>query len=412
MRRDFLPFALPSITDAEIDEVVATLRSGWITTGPRVKRFEREFAAYVGGAHAVALNSGTAALHLALDAIGLRAGDEVIVPVFTFTATAEVVRYFDARPVFVDVDEETFNIDVMKIEAAITPRTRAIIPVHIAGQPCAMEPLCAIARAHGLAVIEDAAHALPAWYHGRMVGTLGDITAFSFYATKPITTAEGGMLTTDNPDYAARVTLMSLHGISKDAWKRYSAEGSWHYAVEAPGFKYNMTDLAAALGVVQLRRCDDLYAARVAIAARYNRAFADTPELTTPVAPPDVRHAWHLYIIRLNLDALAIDRTAFIRELHDLNIGASVHFIPLHLHPYYQRLTGHQPDDFPAALRLYERIVSLPIYPSMNQQDVDDVVDAVHAVVLRHRKPRVTVGAPLSRGGDGSQPANGAGRPS
>ncbi len=388
MRRDFLPFALPNITDAEIDEVVATLRSGWITTGPRVKQFEQDFAAYVGSARAIALNSGTAALHLALDAIGLRPGDEVIVPVMTFTATAEVVRYFEARPVFVDVEPDTLNIDIDQVEAAITPRTRAVIPVHMAGQPCAMDPLSALARAHNLAVIEDAAHALPARYHGRMVGTLGDLAAFSFYATKPITTAEGGMLTTDNPDYAARATLMSLHGISKDAWKRYSAEGSWYYEVEAPGFKYNMTDLAAALGVVQLRRCDELWARRAALAARYDRAFADLPEAAPLVVAPNLQHAWHLYIIRLNLDALDIDRAGFMRALHALNIGASVHFIPLHLHPYWRRLSGHLPDDFPTALGAYERIVSLPIYPSMSDQDADDVVEAVRTIVGRRRKPR------------------------
>ncbi len=401
MRRAFLPFHQASITEAEIDEVVAALRSGWITTGPRVKTFEQEFAAYVGAARAVALNSCTAALHLALDAIGLRPSDEVIVPVITFTATAEVVRYFDARPVFVDVDPDTLNIDPARVAAAVTPRTRAIIPVHMAGQPCEMDSLLALARAHDLAVIEDAAHALPARYKGRMVGALGDMTAFSFYATKTITTAEGGMLTTDDEEYAARVALMSLHGISKDAWKRYSASGSWFYEVEAPGFKYNMPDLSAALGLPQLRRCDALWAARAAVAARYDEAFADLPEVATPTVAPDVQHAWHLYIIRLNLDALDIDRAAFMHELHALNIGTSVHFIPLHLHPYYQRLTGHRPDDFPTALGAYERIVSLPIYPSMNEQDIMDVVEAVRTVARRHRKPLALGAAPASTAAQG-----------
>jgi perosamine synthetase len=396
VRTDFLAFALPSITDAEIDEVVATLRSGWITTGPRAKRFERDFAAYVGAPHAVALNSCTAALHLALDAVGVHAGDEVIVPVTTFTATAEVVRYFDARPVFVDVDDRTFNIDVRRVEAAITPRTRAIMPVHMAGQPCAMDPLLELARAHRLAVVEDAAHALPARYRGRMVGTLGDLTAFSFYATKTITTAEGGMLTTANPDYAARAALMALHGISKDAWKRYSAEGSWFYEVEAAGYKYNMPDLAAALGLVQLRRCDELWAARAAIAARYNQAFRDLPEIAIPVVAPDVQHAWHLYIIQLDLAALDIDRAGFIRALHDLHIGTSVHFIPLHLHPYYQRTTGHRPQDFPAAMRAYSRVVSLPIYPSMSEADVDDVIEAVWTLVRRHRRRHAAAAQPAT----------------
>lgn len=386
MRPAFLPFARPDITDAEIDEVVAALRSGWITTGPRAKRFETAFATYVDASHAVALNSCTAALHLALDAITLQAGDEVIVPVTTFTATAEVVRYFDARPVFVDVDAETFNIDVARIEAAITARTRAIIPVHMAGQPCEMAPLLEIAHAHGLAVVEDAAHALPACYRGRPVGSLGDLTAFSFYATKTITTAEGGMLTTENPEYAARAKQMSLHGIDDDGWKRYRAEGSWFYKVEAPGFKYNMPDLAAALGLAQLRRCDELWARRAAIAARYTAAFADLPEIATPVVAPDRQHAWHLYIIRLDLDDLTIDRAQFVRALHDQNIGASVHFIPLHLHPYYRRLSGHQPGDFQVALHVYERVVSLPIYPSMHDQDVADVIDAVYTVVEQHRR--------------------------
>jgi dTDP-4-amino-4,6-dideoxygalactose transaminase len=398
MRRDFLPFALPTMTDAEIDEVVATLRSGWITTGPRAKRFEHDFAAYVGAPYAVAVTSGTAALHLALAAIGLRAGDEVIIPVTTFTATAEVVRYFDAHPVFVDIDADTYTIDVARAASAITARTRAIIPVHMAGQPCDMDPLLALARAHGVAVIEDAAHALPARYKGRCVGTLGDLAAFSFYATKPITTAEGGMVTTASPDYAQRVARMSLHGISTDAWKRYSVEGSWFYEVEAPGYKYNMPDLAAALGLVQLRRCDALWSRRATIAARYDAAFAALPEIATPVVSPDVQHAWHLYIVRLDLDALDIDRAGFIRAMHAFNIGTSVHFIPLHLHPYYRRTTGHQPDDFPVAMRVYPRVVSLPIYPSMSDGDVADVIDAVRAIVTRYRRRRALAGSGVAAG--------------
>jgi perosamine synthetase len=393
VRRDFLPFARPDITDAEIDEVVATLRGGWITTGPRAKRFEHDFAAYVGAPYAVAVSSGTAALHLALAAIGLRAGDEVLLPVTTFTATAEVVRHFDAHPVFVDIDHDTLTIDVARAASAVTPRTRAIIPVHLAGQPCDMDPLLALARAHGLAVVEDAAHALPAHYKGRRVGTLGDLAAFSFYATKPITTAEGGMVTTANPDYAQRIARMSLHGISTDAWQRDGVEGSWFYEVETPGYKYNMPDLAAALGLVQLRRCDALWSRRAAIAAQYDAAFADLQEIATPVVPPDVQHAWHLCIVRLDLDALQIDRAGFIRALHALNIGTSVHFIPLHLHPYYRRTTGHRPDDFPVALQVYPRVVSLPIYPSMSDGDVADVVDAVRAIVTRTRRRRALAGA-------------------
>jgi perosamine synthetase len=249
-----------------------------------------------------------------------------------------------------------------------------------------MDPLLEMARAHRLTVIEDAAHALPARYRGRIVGTLGDLTAFSFYATKTITTAEGGMLTTENPEYAARAALMALHGISKDAWKRYTAEGSWFYEVEAPGYKYNMPDLAAALGLVQLQRCDELWAARAAIAARYDSAFAEVPEIITPVVAADVQHAWHLYIIQLELDALDIDRAGFIKAMHELNIGTSVHFIPLHLHPYYKRTYGHEPDDFPAAMHVYRRVVSLPIYPSMSEGDVDDVIESVSTIVHRHRR--------------------------
>lgn len=384
MRDTFLPFARPSITDAEIEAVVVTLRSGWLTTGPQTKRFEREFAAYVGTPHAVALNSCTAALHLALDAIGVGQGDEVIVPVTTFTATAEVVRYRDATPVFVDIDPDTFNIDPAAVEQAVTGRTRAIIPVHIGGQPAEMDPLLDIARAHDLTVIEDAAHALPARYKGRMAGTLGDLAAFSFYATKTITTGEGGMLTTANAEYAARATLMSLHGISKDAWRRYSAEGSWYYEVEDAGYKYNMTDLAASLGLAQLGRCDDLWMRRQTIAAAYNNAFEDLDGVEIPYVAPHVEHSWHLYILKLDSTALDINRAEVIRELHERGIGTSVHYIPLHLQPYWRRLGGHAPDDFPVALSTYEKVFSLPIYPAMTPEDVADVCTAVTAVVRAH----------------------------
>ncbi len=384
MRDTFLPFALPSITDAEIDAVVATLRSGWLTTGPQTKQFERAFAAYVGVPHAVALNSCTAALHLALDAVGVGPGDEVILPVTTFTATAEVVRYRDATPVFVDIDPDTFNIDPSKVEGAVTERTRAIIPVHIGGRPVEMDPLLDIARAHGFVVIEDAAHALPARYKGRMAGTLGDLAAFSFYATKTITTGEGGMLTTANAEYAARATLMSLHGISKDAWKRYTAEGSWYYEVEEAGYKYNMTDLASSLGLVQLGRCDELWMARKAIADAYNTAFADLDSVQIPDVAPHIAHSWHLYILKLDPSALDINRAEVIRALHGRNIGTSVHYIPLHLQPYWRRLGGHAPEDFPVALNTYERVFSLPIYPSMTAQDVADVCTAVTDVVRAH----------------------------
>src|SRR5712692_4071941 len=385
-RTAFLPFAVPHITQAEIDEVVDTLRNGWLTTGTKTKRFEREFAEKVDAPYAVAVNSATAAMHLALDAVGLQAGDEVVVPVFTFTASAEVVTYLSARPVFVDVDPVTCNLDPAQLEKRITPRTRAIMVVHRAGLPAEMDAIMAIARAHNLPVIEDAAHAFPARYRGRMIGSIGDLTAFSFYATKTLTTGEGGMLTTANAGYAERASMMSLHGISHDAWKRYSAEGSWYYEVMHAGFKYNMTDIAAALGLHQLARCDWLLERRQAIAERYTGAFSQWPELETPPNPSHIEHAWHLYMLRLRLERLTITREAFIQELAKVNIGTSVHFIPLHLHPFYRDTYQLSPGDYPAALQAYQRAISLPIYPGMSDEDVEDVIAAVESLVEMHRR--------------------------
>ncbi len=385
-RATFLPFALPHITQAEIDEVVDTLRSGWLTTGPKTKRFEREFAQRVGAPYALAVNSATAAMHLALDAIGLQPGDEVIVPVYTFTATAEVVVYFRAKPIFVDVDPVTCNLDPAQLEKHITPRTRAIMVVHIAGLPAEMDAIQAIARAHNLPVIEDAAHAFPAKYRGRMIGTIGDLTAFSFYATKTLTTGEGGMLTTANSEYADRIAIMTLHGISRDAWKRYSAEGSWFYEVLQAGYKYNMTDIAAALGLQQLARGEWLLERRRAIAERYTEAFSHWPEVETPPNPAHVEHAWHLYILRLCLERLTITREAFIQALAQANIGTSVHFIPLHLHPFYRDMDQLMPDDFPVALQAYQRSISLPIYPGMTDEDVEDVIATVEQIVATHKR--------------------------
>jgi dTDP-4-amino-4,6-dideoxygalactose transaminase len=385
-RATFLPFALPHITQAEIDEVVDTLRSGWLTTGPKTKRFEREFAERVHAPYALAVNSATAAMHLALDAIGLQPDDEVIVPVYTFTSTAEVVVYFRARPVFVDVDPVTCNLDPSQLEKHITSRTRAIMVVHIAGLPAEMDPILAIARAYNLSVIEDAAHAFPAKYRGRMIGSISDLTAFSFYATKALATGEGGMLTTANPAYAERISMMSLHGISRDAWKRYSAEGSWFYEVLQPGYKYNMTDLAAALGLHQLARSEWLLERRRVIAQRYTEAFSLWPELEVPPDPAHVEHAWHLYILRLHLERLTITRDAFIQALKQAKIGTSVHFIPLHLHPFYRDTYQLAADDFPAALQAYQRTISLPIYPGMADEDVEDVIAAVEQIIATHRK--------------------------
>lgn len=387
-RERFLPFALPHITQAEIDEVVDTLRSGWLTTGPKTKRFEREFAEVVGAPHAIAVNSATAAMHLALDAIGLQPGDEVIVPVYTFTATAEVVVYMRGQPVFVDVDPTTCNLDPARLEASITPRTRAIMVVHFAGLPAEMDAILAIAHAHNLPVIEDAAHAFPATYQGRPIGSIGDLTAFSFYATKTLATGEGGMLTTANPAYAERAAMMALHGISKDAWKRYSAEGSWRYEVLEAGYKYNMTDVAAAIGLHQLARRAWLLDRRQTIARRYSQAFSRYLELEVPPSPdPDVaQHAWHLYMLRLRPERLKISRDAFIGGLAEQYIGTSVHFIPLHLHPFYRSTYHLAPSDFPVALDAYQRAISLPIYPGMSDDDVDDVIDAVTRLVEDNRR--------------------------
>ena len=385
-RATFLPFAVPHITQAEIDEVVDTLRNGWLTTGPKTKRFEREFARKVDAPYAVAVNSATAAMHLALDAIGLQPGDEVIVPVYTFTASAEVIIYFRARPVFVDVDPVTCNLNPVRLEKCITPRTRAIIVVHIAGLPAEMDSILSIARAHNLPVIEDAAHAFPTRYRGRMIGSMGDLTAFSFYATKTLSTGEGGMLTTANAEYAERASMQSLHGISRDAWKRYSAEGSWYYEVIQAGYKYNMTDIAAALGLHQLARCDWLLERRQTIAKRYTEVFSQWPELVTPPDPPHVEHAWHLYMLRLQLDRLTITRDAFIQELARANIGTSVHFIPLHLHPFYRETCQLVPGDFPVALDIYQRVISLPIYPGMSDDDVEDVIAAIGRIIETYKK--------------------------
>ena len=386
MATPLLPFHVPEITEEEIQLVVETLRSGWLTTGPKTKQLEERFAQYVGTRHAIAVNSCTAALHLALEAVGIREGDEVLVPTMTFAATAEVVLYFKAQPVLVDCQSDTLNINPELLERAITPRTKAIIPVHFAGQPCDMNQILDIAKRYRLKVIEDAAHALPAAYQGKTIGTIGDLTCFSFYATKTITTGEGGMITTENAEYADRMRMMSLHGISKDAWKRYTAEGSWYYEILSPGFKYNLTDIAAALGLGQLKKCHRFWETRQRIAQWYDNAFADIPEIQLPVCRPDVQHAWHLYVIQLDLDRLRVNRNAVIEELKQEGISTSVHFIPLHLHPYYRHTLHCAPSDFPCATAAFERIISLPIYPKMTAEDVQKVVTAVRKIVERSRR--------------------------
>ena len=391
--RTYLPFARPSITEREKQAVLDVLDSGWLTTGSRTKAFEEQFAATVGSRHAIALNSATAALHLALDALNIGPSDEVIVPTWTFAASAEVVAYRGARPVLVDVDQRTLNATPEAVLAAVTPRTRAVVAVHLAGLPVEIQRLVDLLEPREVPVIEDVAHAFPSRVGGpggRYAGTFGRAGAFSFYATKTITTGEGGMLVTDDGAVADRARLMSLHGISRDAWNRYAAGGSWYYEIEDAGYKYNMTDIAAALGIVQLERAQELLAARRSIASAYSEAFtasavADLLEL--PASDSDGSHAWHLYIVRLALDRLSLDRAAVIEALRQQGIGVSVHFIPLHLHPYYRRRWATRPDDFPVASREYERVISLPIWAGMTSEDVQRVIVTLESILDEARLP-------------------------
>lgn len=381
-RPTFLPFSPPAISEEEIAAVADTLRSAWITTGPKTKRFESEFAQYLGAPAALALNSCTAGLHLALVTLSIGPGDEVITTPMTFCSSVNVIEHVGARPVLADIEPDTLTIDPVRVAEAITPRTRAIMPVHYAGHPADMTPLLELARQHGLYLVEDAAHALPATYREQRIGTIGDLTAFSFYATKNLTTAEGGMLT-GAPELIERARLLSLHGMSRDAWKRYDANGSWYYEVVEAGWKYNMTDIQAAIGLVQLQRLETMQRRRREIVARYNAAFGQLDALQTPTERSDAESAWHLYVLRLNLDRLSIDRARFIEELKARNIGTSVHFIPIHLHPYYRDKYGFQPEDFPVAYREYQRLLSLPLHPGLSDADVDDVIAAVRDVVKR-----------------------------
>jgi len=386
VRKEFLPPFAPSLGEEEYAEVLDTLRSGWITMGPKTRTFEGAFAEYVGCRHALAVSSCTAGLHLALLAGGIGPGDEVITTPLTFCSTANVIVHQGATPVLADVCPDTLNIDPEEIEKRITPRTKAIIPVHLGGQPCEMDEIRAMAGEHNLLIIEDAAHAMGAEHKGRKIGTIGDLTVFSFYATKNLTTGEGGMVCTEDNGLAELVNILRLHGISKDAWKRYSDQGSWYYEVLLPGYKYNMTDIQASLGLHQLAKQGEFQRVRERYAQRYAEAFRDIREVTPLQIKDHVRHSWHLYVVQLDLERLIIDRGQFIEALRRENVGASVHFIPLHLHPYYRERYGFQRGDFPVAERAYERIVSLPLYPKMTEGDVEDVIEAVTKVVSKNRR--------------------------
>jgi dTDP-4-amino-4,6-dideoxygalactose transaminase len=385
VRPEFLPFSPPSIGEEEISEVVDTLRSSWISTGPKTKRFEAEFAARVGAPGALALNSCTAGLHTALAALGIGPGDEVITTPVTFTSSVNVIEHVRARPVLADVEPDTMNIDPARVEAAITPRTKAILPVHFSGHPVELDRIHELARAHGLVVIEDAAHALPASYKGRTIGAGDNPVAFSFYATKNLTTAEGGMLT-GGAELLDRARVIGAHGMSRDAWKRYAKGGTWRYEVLTPGFKYNMTDIQAALGLCQLQKLERFQRRRCEVVAAYSAAFGADDALEIPVERPEVEHAWHLYVLRLRPDALRIGRDEFIDELTARNIGTSVHFIPIHLHPYYRDRYGYAPESFPVAYEQFQRVLSLPLHPGLGDDDVADVIDAVLDVVRVHRR--------------------------
>ncbi|MFC5458993.1 DegT/DnrJ/EryC1/StrS family aminotransferase [Massilia niabensis] len=379
----FLPFALPDIGEEEIAAVVACLRSGWVTTGPATRRFEAAFRDYLGAdLQAISVNSATAGLHLALESLGIGPGDEVIVPTLTFTATAEVVRYLGARPVLVDVDAATLNMSPQAVEAAITPRTRAIVPVHYAGMACDMDAILALARRHGLRVVEDAAHAFPTRYRGRLVGTLdSDITVFSFYANKTMTTGEGGMVVVRDPDLARRIRLMRLHGISQDAFDRYvSKTPAWFYEVVAAGFKYNLTDIAAAIGIEQLRKIDRFLERRAALAARYDTALAGLPLVLPPRPEGDSTHAWHLYVVRLSAEA-PLQRDELILRLSQLGIGTSVHFIPLHRQPYWRDNCASNPASFPVAEAAFGAMLTLPLYTRMQDADQERVIQALQTLL-------------------------------
>lgn len=383
MTASFLPFSKPEIGDEEIAEVIDALKSGWISSGPKVRKFESDFSAYLGGGvESISVNSATAGLHLALEAMEIGPGDEVIVPTYTFTASAEVVRYLGAHPVFVDCDPVTLNITAEAVERAVTPKTKAVMPVHIAGLSCDMTAILEVAKRRKLRVVEDAAHAFPTTHRGKLIGTLAsDATVFSFYANKTMTTGEGGMVVTADPAIAKRCRVMRLHGIDRDAFDRYTGTlPAWYYEVIAPGFKYNMSDLAAAVGIHQLKRLKGFQVSREAMAARFSRALDGLP-LTLPAGPPTGdQHAWHLYIVRLS-DAAKVGRDVFIERMAALGIGTGVHFIPLHRQPYWRDTYRLAAESFPNAERAFRGIVSLPLYTRMTPADEARVFDAVRSIL-------------------------------
>lgn len=386
MRKEFLPFALPLIEEDEINEVIDTLRSNWITTGPKTKRFEEEFKSYVGAKHAIAVNSCTAGLHLALAVLEIGPGDEVIVPSFTFAATANTVVHVGAKPVFADIDEQTLCLDPADVERKITSRTKAITLVHYAGRPGPIDEIMAIARKHHLKVIEDAAHAIYTRSKGRMIGSIGDIAAFSFYATKNLVTAEGGMITTHDDSLAEKMRIMSLHGMSRDAWQRYSATGSWRYDVVYAGFKYNMTDIQASLGLHQLAKLERFQKMRETLVGQYRTLLSSIEGLALPSDGGEAgdRHAWHLFTVRVKKEHFGMGRDELIEELKKANIGTSVHFIPVHLHPFYRENYGTQAGDLPVTEQVFDEILSLPLYPKMSLEDLGDVAEGLSRLAKKH----------------------------
>lgn len=387
MRETFLPFSTPSLGDEEINEVVDSLRSGWITTGPKVKRFEDAFKAYVGAPFAVPLSSATAGLHLTLLALKIKEGDEIITTPMTFASTVSMIILAGATPVLADIEPGTLNIDVAKVAEKITPRTRAIIPVHFAGQSCDLDPLFALARQHNLTIIEDAAHAAGTEYKGRKIGSLDSISIFSFHPNKNITTGEGGMVCTPDETLAEEISLLKFHGMSREAWKRFAASGTPNYDIMLPGYKYNMMDIQAAIGLHQLPRLDGFIDRRKEIAEQYNAAFADLAELALPAyAPYQQRHAWHLYTPLVRTELLTIDRDRFMAELKELNIGSGLHYKAIHHHSWYRENLSVTDTELPNASYASDRILSLPLFPGMSDNDANDVITAVTDVITRFRR--------------------------